>query len=81
MQVDIQCAGSHVDLFIEVTYILTKTQFVGRNWPTPVSFPFVNNKKEWYKSIVGGWPKIMESVARFSQGNLDAMIVNLKKYW
>ena len=37
-----------------------------------VSVPFANNKKAWYKSIVGRWPKIMESVAYLSQANLGA---------
>ena len=50
----------------------TKTQFIGRSSPTPVSIPFANNKNLWYKSIVRRWPKIMESVARFSHGNLGA---------
>ena len=27
-------------------YIFTETQFIGRSWPTPVSFPFANNKKD-----------------------------------
>ena len=40
--------------------------------PNPVSVPFANNRKGWYKSIVGRWPKMMISVARFSQDNLGA---------
>ena len=40
--------------------------------PNSVSVPFANNRKGWYKSIVGRWPKMMISVARFSQDNLGA---------